>query len=41
MKEIDVKALFEMAMDEVVALEEGLYAFSQTAAGQLRSLRFF
>ena len=28
MKEIDVKKLFDLAMDEVVALEEGLYAFS-------------
>ena len=29
MKEIDVKKLFEMAMDEVVALEEGLYSFTR------------
>ena len=29
MKEIDVKKLFEMALDEVVALEEGLYSFTR------------
>jgi len=28
MKEIDVKKLFEMAMDEVAALEDGLHAFA-------------
>lgn len=29
MKEIDVKKLFDLAGDEVVALEEGLYAFAR------------
>jgi ATP synthase F1 delta subunit len=41
MKEIDVKALFEMAMDEVVALEEGLYAFSSLLRDNYELCVFF
>jgi ATP synthase F1 delta subunit len=40
MKEIDVKKLFDLALDEVVNLEEGLYAFAGLVRGnyELRQL---
>lgn len=41
MKEIDVKKLFDMAMDEVVALEEGLYAFTRQLQGNYDLCVFF
>ena len=41
MKEIDVKKLFELAMDEVVALEEGLCAFSRLLRDNYELCVFF
>ena len=41
MKEIDVEKLFEMAMDEVASLEEGLYSFSRRLLGNYDLSVFF
>ena len=41
MREIDVKKLFDMAMDEVVQLEEGLYGFSRALKNNYDLCVFF
>lgn len=41
MKEIDLKKLFDLALDQVVSLEEGLYAFSKKLREDYDLKQFF